>query len=301
MKTKIINRLWLLALLMLPAIVCLAQGETPDSIVGITGGAEAVAPMPEGFWGTMTPYWIIIILLVVATIACYIRWSKMLKYVAVVGIPAMLLVAAWMELVLFSKLGKDNIVWWCDMDKVGFLSSFLRLFPFALILMLQVHSFFAYQNFIFGPQLMNEPGASISLKPKAKGFWWLLLVVVAAGVADRMGLKGSTLNIVVGLLTVLVLFFIFGRRNIDLFGFGWGVAVTFFAIVYIIALLLVAYAFFMVLIKLVWQMIVWAFIGFAAIWVRVHIYNDQYFAEQEERSKKRQEEEWRKKVNRGEY
>lgn len=228
-----------------------------------TTTAEAITSLPEGFWGTMTPFFIIAILLIVATVACYIPWrSYAMRRLSVVGIPALLLVAGFMELTLFSKLGKDHVVWWCDMDGVGFFSALIRLFPFVLILALQFHSFFAYQNFIFGPKLLNDPHGSISLKPKAKSFLWLLLVVVLAGVADRIGLQGNTLNIAIGFITLAVLFLIFGKRNFEQFGFGWGAAVTFFTIVYILGFLLAAYAFIMALLKVFWQMVIWAATAF---------------------------------------
>ena len=223
-----------------------------------TTTAETITSLPEGFWGTMMPYFIIAILLIVATAACYIPWrSNAIRRLSVVGIPALLLIAGFMEITLFSKLGKDHVVWWCDMDGVGFFSALLRLFPFVLILALQFHSFFAYQNFIFGPQLLDDPDGSISLKPKAKSFLWLLLVVVLAGVADRVGLQGNTLNITIGIVTLAVLFLIFGKRNFEQFGFGWGAAVTFFAIVYVVGFLLAAYAFIMALLKVFWQMVIW--------------------------------------------
>lgn len=253
--------------------------------------------LPNDFWGTMTPYYVIALLLIVATVACYIPIrSKLLRWCSAIVVPAMLLIAGYMEIVLFSKLGADNVVWWCDLDHVGFFSALLRLFPFVLVLFLQIHSFFAYQNFVFGPQLMDEPGASISLRPKFKRFWWLFLVVVAAGVADRMGLKGNTLNMTIGLITVLVLFIIFGSYNFEEFGVINGTLLTFFAVVYIIGLLLAAYAFIIVLLKVFWQILIWAVFGGFVLWYMKHT----DFAEEHRKFEKRREDEERMKINRGE-
>ena len=85
--------------------------------------------LPNDFWGTMTPYYVIALLLIVATVACYIPIrSKLLRWCSAIVVPAMLLIAGYMEIVLFSKLGADNVVWWCDLDHVGFFSALLRLF-----------------------------------------------------------------------------------------------------------------------------------------------------------------------------
>lgn len=241
-------------------LFCLAEGIEKDTI----------KPMPEGFWGTMTPFYIVVLLLLVVTVVCYIPWrSAIIRKLLVVGIPLGLLIAAFIELQLFSKLGSDNLIWWCDMDKVGFWSALWRLFPFALALALQFHSYFAYQNFIFGPEMMNLPNASISLKPKWKGLWWILAVVVLAGLADKFGLKGNALNLIVGIAFCAVLFVVFGKRNFELFGKTWGAAATFFAIVYVIAFLLVCYAFLIALVKVFWQMLVWATFAAFGIWYTV--------------------------------
>lgn len=252
--------------------------------------------LPEGFWGTMMPYAIIVVLLIIATVACYLPLrSRPLKNMAAVGIPILIMAAAFIEISLFSKLGK-NVVWWCDLDKVGFFSAFFRLFPFVLMLALQFHSFFAYQNFIFGPQMLNDPQASISLKPKAKGFWWLLLVVVLAGVADKIGLKGDLLNLVIGIAFMGVLFMIVGWRNFERFGLGWGAAVTFFAVVYIIGFLLASYGFLMALIKVFWQMLIWT--AFAIVGWIAFSKTPEEIAYEKKRRKEEQEQEWRRELSR---
>ena len=257
----------ILTLTLFTTMVCRSQ-ETVETV------NELAKPMPEGFWGTLTPLYIILLLLLAVTIACYIPWrNAILQKQMIVAIPAGLMAASLMELQLFSKLGSDNLIWWCDLDKVGFLSALLRLFPFALALFLQIHSFFAYQNFIFGPDLMNMPNASISLKPKMKMLWWIFAVIVLAGVADKLGFKGYGLNLFIGIAFCAVLFLVFGWRNFQLFGKSWGSAVTLFAIVYVIALLMGAYAFLIALAKVVWQMIIWAVIGATVLWFRVHVWN----------------------------
>ncbi len=127
--------------------------------------------LPNDFWGTMTPYYVIALLLIVATVACYIPIrSKLLRWCSAIVVPAMLLIAGYMEIVLFSKLGADNVVWWCDLDHVGFFSALLRLFPFVLVLFLQIHSFFCLSEFCVWPPVDGRTRCIYFIEAKIQTF-----------------------------------------------------------------------------------------------------------------------------------
>lgn len=198
---------------------------------------EVIAEVP-GFFGTLTPYIIVAVLILAAYAMSFYREEKeehsSLWKALAVAIPTCLGIAAVIEVLAFKFVGTDAI-WWCDGDRYGFWMGVLLILPLFLFVVLQFLSLSAYNRFLFSGKYGNK---HICIKPAA---WALVLVVpvffIIFCVCLAYGWKDD--KAVMAMLGIPAVMLIIGLaisfyKNIKLFGLSAGLVMSAFCVVYVL-------------------------------------------------------------------
>lgn len=223
---------------------------------------------PGHFFATMAPACIVVALLLlvlmlaVVSVRLNVPW---LRRVAVVAMPAAILVVALIEIGAYYYLGSDAF-WWCDYDRHGFFGSLLRVIPFGLVVAGQICSIRLFEMVLF----RDEPDyscKSISVKPAAIGLGACLPVTIAYFVVvqvafDWRGTLVDALGVVIFFATLAIGVLVTARRNVQAMGARLGIPVTAFTVIYLVGCIIAAFAVLVVLIQLIVQvlMVVFGFI-----------------------------------------
>ena len=198
-----------------------------------------------GFFGTLTPYVMIAVLIAAANVMCFFRDKEgkypKLKFSLAVAIPVCLGSAALLEILAFVFV-KTDAIWWCDADRVGFWKGTLYLIPLLVFVVLQFLSFSAYNRFMFedNPALSTKAGAdeSICIKPAVYGLvLFVPLTVLLLWLSIAMGWKDKTTVNLMLCIPIAILVIGLGiciYKNIKIFGTGAGLIIPFFCVVYIL-------------------------------------------------------------------
>lgn len=222
-----------IVLLGLSSMFCFAEDAAKKA-------AEGPAPVP-GFFGTLFPYLLIAALVVVAIAVSFVRTAdEKTERLLIIGIPACLAVAALLEILALYSAGNDAI-WWCDPDRYGFWGGFFRFIPLMLVLVGQIASIYTYQAFLSNTQAMYGQEVHISLKPAAIALVIAFpLALIVGALLQWAGLPKFLQE--TGLFIVLFGILIIGlgssaKKNIHQFGKKSGIAVSVFAVIYILGII----------------------------------------------------------------
>lgn len=215
-------------------------------------------------WGrfltTLWPCWLVIGFIVLAILICYISvWFdiKPLRQAGIIVVPLLLLAVAGIEVMAYQLFGGDAF-WWCDVDRYGFWRSALRILPFILVVFAQIASIWWYEAILF----YDEPGRSkeIHLKPAVIGFLVSIPAVIVFYLVAQMGFKwkGSGCELTAGLLFLGIILVGVGitlKQNIGELGFWKGIAITLFALVYILGTIVAVGALVVAILQLIFQIL----------------------------------------------
>ncbi len=214
------------------------------------------------FFATMTPYWAIAILFIVAMLFTFLG----LKYnpvanIAVKVVPASILAASILEIWAFAVL-KTDAFWWCSPDRFGFFGALLRVIPFLLFVCFQLYCIRPYMHLLTGDEYNN-----LSVKPMILSFGLSIpiTIVVSLLCSGLLGIKSpwsEIITAVVFIISIVIGVLISAKRNFEELGKKQGLLFTIFGIIWAIGSLVAILGVFIVLIQLIIQTLMVAAIIF---------------------------------------
>ena len=189
---------------------------------------------PLGHWySTFTPFYLILILLVLATIfAAFTGDSVGPRLLPAILVPLCLLLAILIEIMGVITLGKD-LLWWVDAEHYNKGTVILRLVFFAAAVVMQIFSMRLYKN-----GLSASARGELSVKAPIVGALvgaGLFLFCVILSTMIRKSVKPETMFYIgIGLLLLSTLIGIITTsvKNIHAVGGLGGIAFTLFAVIY---------------------------------------------------------------------
>ena len=208
-------------------------------------------------FATFTPYAIVAILFIVAVAFTMLGLKKQqAKRLALMVVPACVLVASLIEIWAFQTLG-TSAFWWCSYDRYGFFGSLFRALPFVGIVALQIYSIKPYKRLIVGKDSEEE----LSIKPMAISLAICipvtLIVVCLSAVVLKFGSTTTLVLTIVAFLASLAIGIVMSlRKNIKMLGKSKGIIFTVFGIVYVIGSLIALYGLILVIIDLIIQILI---------------------------------------------
>lgn len=206
----------------------------------------------EHFFTTMTPYWIIALLFIVAIAFAFLGRKSSFRFIALIGMPMCILLASLLEIWAYASIG-SSVFWWCDYDKYGFWGSALRAIPFVIFCVFQIFSIKLYERILFGKDSENE----ISIKPMAISLGACIPITLVAVFAGAVWWRNAN-EIVAGIVFLLSLglgTFLTLRKNIRTLGKVSGTLLTIFIGIYIVGVIIAVVGLIVLLLRLILQMI----------------------------------------------
>lgn len=207
-------------------------------------------------FATMTPYWIVALLFVVAILFTLLGLkAPAMRAAAVRVVPAAILLASLLEIWAAYTLG-GSAFWWCSPDRYGFWGSLLRALPYVAFVAFQLYSIQLYKRILLGDDAERE----LSLKPMAISIGACIpaTIVVAVGLAllDVRGTVADVASVATFVVALAIGVWISARRNVAALGRGAGLAFTAFAVVYIIGAAVAIYGLVVVILRLILQILI---------------------------------------------
>lgn len=238
--------------------VLMLSDDNPEDVVDIFGDTRSQAQHTwVGKWfGTFTPYMIIVLLFVAAIVLAIggLRRDSW-RRAALWGLPACILAASMLEIWAYVVMGKSAF-WWCDSDRYGFFGSMLRVVPFVVFVAFQLYSIKIYEALLPGADENNK----LSVKPLAIGIALCLPMALAiAMLLAAFDVRGLTADIasVAGLVICLTVGFVWSLiKNTKALGKVNGQIFTVFGIVYAIGSLIALWGLVLVLLQIIVQVII---------------------------------------------
>lgn len=232
--------------------------ENPEGTTNIFGDEDTYPGHTAAgrFFATMTPYWIILALMLAAFIMMEIAYRsyRMVKPALIIT-PILMMLAAILEAWAYQIWG-NQIFFWCDPDRYGFWGSFFRAIPFAVFVVFQVFSIFRYKILLWDVC----PGAEVSIKPAAIGIAICIpATIVATIVMAIAGIRGSEANTIGALVflgSLLIGMGVCAYRNIRELGFFGGMAFTVFAVVYLLGTIIAVWCTIVLIFKMFLQILI---------------------------------------------
>lgn len=207
----------------------------------------------EHFFATMTPYYIIALLFILAIAMMFLGNIGPLRKIALFAVPACILVATALEIWGYATLGSD-VFWWCDKERYGFWGSLLRAIPFVIFVAFQILSIKMYENLLFGDDSTEE----ISIKPMALSMGLCIPITLVVALLGAFFWKNYV--DVVCMITFFVSLFAGTlktfRENIHSFGLFRGLLLTSFIAVYLVGALIAGFGLLVLLFKLIVQILI---------------------------------------------
>lgn len=205
---------------------------------------------------TMTPYWIIALLFIVAIIATIVGVAaKSNRKYALIVVPACILAASAIEIGAAYYLGSDAF-WWCDKGTYGFWGSLLRAIPLMIFITFQLYSFKLYCELLS----TEDKKVEISIKPMVISMAICIPVVVVVAITCALMKFGESKTLLFMLISFIISFGIGVSlsvfRNIKELGKITGLLVSLFSFVYIIGAIIAVYGLIMVLLRLILQILI---------------------------------------------
>ena len=192
--------------------------------------AEAKHHTPLGhFYNTMTPFWLIFVLMMFTMVVGFLMAKKGAKPFFVVLFPLFMLGAVALELGGIYALGKD-MLWWLDPKVNGWGRAIVGIILFGLTISFQAQSIKLYQNGL----TKGEGGLNVWAPVIGAVLGVVLLVagIAIEGFSHTNSDKWFHIGIVAMLVSVIAGITISMIKNIKQLGFMKGLAFSLFAIVY---------------------------------------------------------------------
>lgn len=208
------------------------------------------------FFATMTPYWMIAILFIVAMAFIWIGLSsETIRKPALIIVPCCILLASVLEVWAYWVMG-TSAFWWCDPEIHGFFGGLFRVLPFIVFVAFQLYSIKFYMRL-----LTNDENNKLSVKPLLLSIGLCVPIALAVTFlcAGVFGLKSTALGIVTVVTFLLSLgigLYISTKKNLKELGKASGTFFTLFSIVWAIGAVVALIGLIMVVFKLLFQILI---------------------------------------------
>lgn len=208
------------------------------------------------FFATMTPYWIIAVLFIVAMLFTWLGLrSDTLRKPALIAVPACILGASVLEVWAYAVLG-TTAFWWCDPEKYGFFGSLFRVLPFIAFVAFQLYSIKLYMWLVTG-----EKDNGLSVKPLLISIGICVPVAIAvtflcAAVFSLKSTPLAVVTVITFLITLGIGLFISTKKNLKELGKTAGTLFTLFGIVWAVGAVVAIIGLVIVIFKLIFQILV---------------------------------------------
>lgn len=209
----------------------LVMGENnPDGVRDFINKEENYHTQLGHWYNTFTPYIYILVLMILTTVIASVAQNA--KWLAIF-VPILMTGALIIEIFAVKTLSSDAL-WWIDPDLYPMGKVILRLVMFAAVVIMQIFSIRLFQNAVGGNLSFKGPLIGIIV---AVGIFILSFIVAmfwrqSADSIVNTGLILGGVSILIGILVTAI-------QNIKQIGFISGIALSIFAIVYCVGLLLV--------------------------------------------------------------
>ncbi len=238
----------------------LFSNENPEGIEDIFGNTrDRVNHSLMGkFFATMTPYWIIAVLFIVAMAFMWLGFkNEAIKRLALLVVPCCILVGSLLEIWAYYVLG-TSAFWWCDPDKHGFFEALCRVIPFIAIVAFQLYSIKFYMRL-----LSDDEDNELSVKPLLLSIGLCVPIALSvtfscAGFFDVRGTPLTIITVVTFLLSLGIGLFISTKKNLKELGKAKGTMFTLFGIAWAIGAVVAIIGLIMVIFKLLIQILILA-------------------------------------------
>lgn len=194
--------------------------------------AEAKHHTPLGhFYNTMTPFWLIVLLAVLAMVVGFMMSKKGANTLTTILFPLLMLGIVALELGGVFALGKD-LLWWLDPKVYGWFRCIAGILLFAFTISVQMQSMKLYQNGL----THGEGGLSVTA-PIAGAIVGVVLIVAGLAITGYtynqsesykwlyIGVASGVVSLLTGIIVCMV-------KNMKTLGFLKGFAFSIFAIIY---------------------------------------------------------------------
>lgn len=236
----------------------LMSDENPEGTEDILGDTRSRVnhSLLGKFFATMTPYWIVAILLVISMAFTWLGLkNEKIREIALIEVPSSLLAVSVIEAMAYWTLG-TTAFWWCDPDKFGFFGALFRVIPFILFVAFQLYSIKLYMHL-----LTNDEDNELSVKPMLISIGLCIPVTLAVVFccAGFFGIKSPWLEIitvVTFLLSLGIGIFISTKKNLEELGKTAGTMFTLFGIVWAIGAVVALVGLVIVIFKLILQILI---------------------------------------------
>lgn len=208
------------------------------------------------FFATMTPYWIIAFLFI---LAMAFMWAGLknekVRRPALIVVPGCILVGSLLEVWAYCVLG-STAFWWCDPDRYGFFGALFRVLPFMAIVAFQLYSIKLYMRL-----LTNDEENGLSVKPMLLSIGLCIPIAIAVTFlcAGVFGLKSTALavvTVVTFLLSLGIGLYISTKKNLKELGKTAGTMFTLFGIAWAVGAVVAIVGLVIVIFKLIFQILV---------------------------------------------
>lgn len=214
------------------------------------------------FFATMTPYWIIAILFIVAMVFTWLGFKGLtMRNIALKVVPACILGASLLEIWAFTVMNTDAF-WWCSPDRFGFFGALFRVIPFIIFVGFQLYSIKLYMLL-----LTEDDDNNLSVKPMLLSFGLCIPITVAVSLlcSGCFGMGSPWIEIVTVIVFAISLgvgLVISAKRNFEELGKTRGMAFTLFGIVWAIGAIVAILGIIIIIFQLILQMLFVAAMAF---------------------------------------
>lgn len=185
------------------------------------------------FYSSFTPYIIIFVLLLLATLLAAFTASG--GVIPAIMVPVLLLAAIALEMMGVYIMGTD-MLWWVDADHYSMGKVIVRLILFGAAIVMQIFSMRLYKNGL-SENAKEELKVKRPIMGALIGAGLLLVCVIIAMIWNKSAEQILTVGGILLLLSVVIAIISTAVTNIRAVGPGAGIAFTLFAVIYGVGLM----------------------------------------------------------------
>lgn len=236
----------------------LFSDENPEGTEDVFGNTRDHVnhSMMGKFFATMTPYWIIAFLFILAMAFMWAGLkSETVRKPALIVVPGCILVGSLLEVWAYYVLG-TSAFWWCDPERHGFFGALFRVIPFMAIVAFQLYSIKLYMRL-----LTNDEDNDLSVKPMLLSIGLCIPIAIAvtflcAGVFGMKSTPLAVVTVVTFLLSLGIGLYISTKKNLKELGKTYGAMFTLFGIAWAVGAVVAIVGLVIVIFKLIFQILV---------------------------------------------
>ena len=232
----------------------LSQTNRPSTMRELTLREQQRHSALTTFFASVGPCWMIIGLLAVSFLICITAMRldvTAVRRAGLIVVPLCLLAVAIIEIYWYNLMGAQAF-WWIDYDHYGFFGTLLRVIPFLIVVAVQLLSIRLYELLLsddFDDNLITIKPAVIGIVVSFAAIivYALLMEFVFHWTGDTAEQVGLVLFLLIILIGIVITF----RRNIQRLGWGKGLLISCFVLVYAVSCIIAVVALIIVIVRII--------------------------------------------------